>query len=122
MAIRAFDGRSPEALEDASGSKPGNDEITAAFAQKRAARAMGPVNTSADWQVRIRWSTRTRGAAWPEFTFDAKPTEVDASYCARSAMQWTDRTGSDLHVIDASVRAPGAADWAQVALSETCAR
>jgi hypothetical protein len=90
------------------------DEIAAAFARKRAARATGEVNTSANWQVRIKWAS-PESVTWPTFSYDAKDTREHAEYCARQAMAWK-QSDTELHVTGAWVRGPGASEWARLDL------
>lgn len=116
MAMQTFDGRSPEALEDASGIRSDHDEIATEFARKRLTRATGEVNASANWQVRIEWAS-PEPMTWPTFTYDTKRTRVEAEYCARHALQWR-AADSDLRVVGTCVRAPGASAWEPVSLTQ----
>jgi hypothetical protein len=109
QSSRSRDGREPRPSDDAP--------ITAEFARKRAARAIGEINTSVNWQVRIEW-TSPKPMTWPPFSYDAKRTREDAVYCAQHALRWR-ATESDLCVVGACVRAPGASEWEPVSLAPT---
>lgn len=82
---------------------------------KRERPALGEVNVSTDWQIRLDWASR-KPVIWPPTTWDHRASRQEAERVARLAL--SRREDPDLHVTKASVRAPGARAWLPVALPE----
>jgi hypothetical protein len=90
------------------------EDVAEVLARVRDERRPGAENTTTRWQVRIKWGGSRQ---WPQYTFDAKNSREDAEYCAGQAVAWN-RSDTELYVLGAWVRSPGAAAWDPVPASK----